>query len=36
MDLAIAATATVRGVPLLPYNAKDFKIIAAKIDLPKA
>lgn len=33
LDLAIAATANVHGVPLLTYNTKDFKIIADKVDL---
>jgi predicted nucleic acid-binding protein len=33
MDLAIAATANVRGVPLMTYNVKDFQIIADKVDL---
>lgn len=33
LDLAIAATANVHGVPLLTYNTKDFQIIADKIDL---
>jgi predicted nucleic acid-binding protein len=36
MDLAIAATANVHGVPLLTYNTKDFQIIADKIDLRQA
>jgi predicted nucleic acid-binding protein len=36
MDLAIAATANVHGVPLLTYNTKDFQIIADKIDLREA
>lgn len=33
MDLAIAATANVHGVPLLTYNVKDFQIIADKVDI---
>lgn len=33
LDLAIAATASVHGVPLLTYNAKDFQIIAGEIDV---
>jgi toxin FitB len=33
LDLAIAATANVHGVPLLTYNAKDFQIIATEIDI---
>jgi predicted nucleic acid-binding protein len=33
LDLAIAATASVHGVPLLTYNTKDFQIIADKIDV---
>jgi toxin FitB len=36
MDLAIAATANIHGVPLLTYNTKDFQIIADKIDLREA
>jgi toxin FitB len=32
-DLAIAATANVRGVPLLTYNVKDFQIIDDMVDL---
>lgn len=36
MDLAIAATANVHGVPLLTYNTKDFQIIAEEIDLRQA
>ncbi|MGC2373950.1 MAG: PIN domain-containing protein [Solirubrobacteraceae bacterium] len=36
MDLAIAATANVHGVPLLTYSIKDFQIIADKIDLREA
>lgn len=36
MDLAIAATANVHGVPLLTYNTKDFQIIADKINLQQA
>jgi predicted nucleic acid-binding protein len=35
LDLAIAATANVHGVPLLTYNTKDFQIIADKIDIRK-
>jgi predicted nucleic acid-binding protein len=33
LDLAIAATASVHGVPLLTYNVKDFQIIANEIDV---
>jgi hypothetical protein len=33
LDLAIAATASIHGVPLLTYNTKDFQIIADKIDI---
>ena len=33
MDLAIAATANVHGVPLMTCNIKDFQIIADKVDL---
>lgn len=33
MDLAIAATANVHGVPLLTYNAKDFQLIADAVKL---
>jgi toxin FitB len=33
LDLAIAATASVHGVPLLTYNIKDFQIIAGEIDV---
>ncbi len=33
MDLAIAATANVHGVPLMTYNLKDFQIIAEEVDL---
>ncbi len=33
MDLAIAATANVHGVPLMTYNIKDFQVIADKVDL---
>jgi predicted nucleic acid-binding protein len=33
LDLAIAATASVHGVPLLTYNVKDFQIIADEIDV---
>ncbi len=36
MDLAIAATANVHGVPLLTYDIKDFQIIADKIELREA
>jgi toxin FitB len=32
-DLAIAATANVQGVPLLTYNAKDFKIVEDLVDV---
>jgi toxin FitB len=32
-DLAIAATANVHGVPLLTYNAKDFKIVDDLVDV---
>jgi predicted nucleic acid-binding protein len=33
LDLAIAATANVHGVPLLTYNIKDFQIIADMLDV---
>lgn len=33
LDLAIAATASVHGVPLMTYNVKDFKIIEDLIDV---
>jgi toxin FitB len=33
MDLAIAATANVHGVPLMTCNIKDFQIIADKVEL---
>jgi predicted nucleic acid-binding protein len=33
LDLAIAATASVHGVPLLTYNTKDFQILAGEIDV---
>ena len=33
MDLAIAATANVHGVPLMTYNVKDFQIIAEEVEL---
>jgi predicted nucleic acid-binding protein len=33
LDLAIAATANVHGVPLLTYNTKDFQIIADMLDV---
>jgi hypothetical protein len=33
LDLAIAATAIVHGVPLLTYNAGDFEIIADLVDV---
>jgi len=33
LDLAIAATASVHGVPLLTYNTKDFQIIADTVDV---
>jgi predicted nucleic acid-binding protein len=33
LDLAIAATASVHGVPLLTRNAKDFKIIEDLVDV---
>ena len=33
LDLAIAATANVHGVPLLTYNTKDFQIIADTVDV---
>ncbi len=36
MDLAIAATANVHGVPLLTYNTKDFQILAEEVDLREA
>jgi hypothetical protein len=33
LDLAIAATASVHGVPLLTYDAKDFQILASELDV---
>ncbi len=33
MDLAIAATASVHGVPLLTYDVKDFQILAGELDV---
>lgn len=33
LDLAIAATANVHGVPLLTFNTKDFQIIDDLVDL---
>jgi toxin FitB len=33
MDLAIAATANVHGVPLMTHNVKDLQIIAEEVDL---
>lgn len=33
LDLAIAATANVHGVPLLTYNVKDFEIIADMLEV---
>jgi toxin FitB len=33
LDLAIAATANVHGVPLLTRNAKDFKIVEDLVDV---
>lgn len=33
LDLAIAATANVHGVPLLTYNAKDFTIVEDLVDV---
>lgn len=33
LDLAIAATANVHGVPLLTHNVKDFKIVEDLIDV---
>lgn len=33
LDLAIAATASVHGVPLMTYNVKDFKIIEDLVDV---
>jgi predicted nucleic acid-binding protein len=33
LDLAIAATANVHGVPLLTHNAKDFNIIEDLVDI---
>jgi predicted nucleic acid-binding protein len=33
MDLAIAATANVHGVPLMTYNIKDFQLIAEEVEL---
>jgi len=35
LDLAIAATANVQGVPLLTFNMKDFEIIADMVDLQR-
>ncbi|HTZ87867.1 MAG TPA: PIN domain-containing protein [Solirubrobacteraceae bacterium] len=32
-DLAIAATASVHGVPLLTLNAKDFEIVAGEVEI---
>jgi predicted nucleic acid-binding protein len=32
LDLAIAATANVHGVPLLTYNVKDFSLIEDLVD----
>jgi predicted nucleic acid-binding protein len=36
VDLAIAATANVNGVPLLTYNTRDFKIIDDLVDVHAA
>ena len=36
LDLAIAATANVHGVPLLTYNMKDFQIIGDEVELREA
>lgn len=36
MDLAIAATANVAGVPLLTHNVADFKIVADLVDVRAA
>jgi toxin FitB len=36
LDLAIAATANVHGVPLLTYNTKDFQIIEDIVDVRAA
>jgi predicted nucleic acid-binding protein len=33
LDLAIAATANVHRIPLITYNAKDFKVIEDLVDL---
>lgn len=33
LDLAIAATANVHGVPLLTYNTGDFQILAGEVDV---
>jgi toxin FitB len=33
LDLAIAATASVQGVPLLTYNAKDFEIVKDLVEV---
>jgi predicted nucleic acid-binding protein len=33
LDLAIAATANVHGVPLLTYNVKDFKVVEDLVDI---
>jgi predicted nucleic acid-binding protein len=36
LDLAIAATANVHGVPLLTHNAKDFQIVDDLVDVRAA
>jgi hypothetical protein len=36
MDLAIAATANVTGVPLITHNVADFKIVADLVDVRAA
>ncbi|MGI8414370.1 MAG: PIN domain-containing protein [Solirubrobacteraceae bacterium] len=36
LDLAIAATANVHGVPLPTYNTEDFQIIADNVDIRAA
>jgi predicted nucleic acid-binding protein len=36
MDLAIAATANLAGVPLITHNVADFKIVADLVDVRAA
>ena len=36
LDLAIAATANIQGVPLLTYNAEDFQIIDDLVEIRRA